>query len=866
LVVGAQAEIKTLTFQQGLNGYDGVQDTFLYAPDSVANVNYGNHPTVATGINRWGENLVTLIRFDLSDLPAEAKVLRASLFLFDTSKEWPNDQISVSACLVAPANAGWIAGHNEGVRIPQQGTSCWNWMAYNTRPWAGAPGLVREGTDYLVPPVSSITISKEHEGWIEFDLSPDTVQGWLGQPANAGLRIAPTDAKEKGHCVVFRSSDNKEDLSTRPKLVFDVEMSDKMFTTFLTRHLARSVKAQRRQLAAIVQSRFADGDIPAGRPRTLIRSVEKQILKMERTLYSRRRLSEKKGLGLQKQIERLDQGWEEFTDDLVVAELAMYAKERWHGSEYALSAVDSMTNVLREIRKLPQPLTDTAHIEMARNEFESIQIALIPVDADIQNATWTVTDLSSDEGSRISASDVTVHVMGYMKSIKPAIVSDSEWWPVPILDSMSSVDVNRGQAQPLWVTIRTREDTPSGLYRGVLEVSANRMKPRKMNLSVEVWDFAIPKEQHLLTVWGITEADYRRLYRERFDTRMAREMFDFLIDHRLSVTTLYSQQAAGEPKHGASVGYPTLSDPAELKRLWDAGSRWWNLGYIHPVFADRAGKSIDDYVPDFIEMIEESLRVADAAGWPRSNMMIYFFDETHDFESLNRVATKVKTAFPDIPLMTTGYDRSYGVKGGPIDSSMDIWCPLSPTYLEDLELIEKGRAIGKKAWWYVCCVPKGGNDLNFFCQFPAIRSRLLMGTAAWKYKPDGFLYYRVAGWNHYEKPIETGPLTEWKPYFLPGPDGDGELICPGPNGALTTLQFENIRDGIEDYEYYWVLQELIVRAQQGGLDVGDEVFLLDVPTDLLETITVYSEHPKHLRQQRRKIAEAILKLKKMLDE
>ncbi|HNT37473.1 MAG TPA: hypothetical protein PKH07_20935, partial [bacterium] len=137
LVVGAQAEIKTLTFQQGLNGYDGVQDTFLYAPDSVANVNYGNHPTVATGINRWGENLVTLIRFDLSDLPAEAKVLRASLFLFDTSKEWPNDQISVSACLVAPANAGWIAGHNEGVRIPQQGTSCWNWMAYNTRPWAG---------------------------------------------------------------------------------------------------------------------------------------------------------------------------------------------------------------------------------------------------------------------------------------------------------------------------------------------------------------------------------------------------------------------------------------------------------------------------------------------------------------------------------------------------------------------------------------------------------------------------------------------------------------------------------------------------------------------------------------------------------
>ena len=110
--------------------------------------------------------------------------------------------------------------------------------------------------------------------------------------------------------------------------------------------------------------------------------------------------------------------------------------------------------------------------------------------------------------------------------------------------------------------------------------------------------------------------------------------------------------------------------------------------------------------------------------------------------------------------MTTARDRSYGVKGGPIDQSIDIWCPLTPRFAQDLPVIREGRKRGKKAWWYVCCGPRGRGPLNFFSQYPAIRSRLLMGAAAWKYRPDGFLYYRISGWRHYKKkPIDSGPLN-----------------------------------------------------------------------------------------------------------
>ena len=110
-------------------------------------------------------------------------------------------------------------------------------------------------------------------------------------------------------------------------------------------------------------------------------------------------------------------------------------------------------------------------------------------------------------------------------------------------------------------------------------------------------------------------------------------------------------QSAGKPIV-LDVGYPTLSEPAELRALWDAGSRWWNLGYLHPTFAKEAGLSFDDYIPRFIEMMRESLRVAQEAGWPKTNLAIYCFDEAKEMDAVAKAAATLKEAFPDIALMT----------------------------------------------------------------------------------------------------------------------------------------------------------------------------------------------------------------------
>ena len=61
--------------------------------------------------------------------------------------------------------------------------------------------------------------------------------------------------------------------------------------------------------------------------------------------------------------------------------------------------------------------------------------------------------------------------------------------------------VRAGESQPLLLTARTFSDTPPGVYTADVVLSDGRTE-RTVALNVRVWDFAIPKEHGLLTLWG----------------------------------------------------------------------------------------------------------------------------------------------------------------------------------------------------------------------------------------------------------------------------------------------------------------------------------------------------------------------------
>ena len=210
--------------------------------------------------------------------------------------------------------------------------------------------------------------------------------------------------------------------------------------------------------------------------------------------------------------------------------------------------------------------------------------------------------------------------------------------------------------------------------------------------------------------------------------------------------------------------------------------------------------------------------------------------------------------------MTTSYDHSYGLDT--VVKTMDAWCPLTPSFKP--EQAAKARAAGKQVWWYICCGPHHPHA-NMFIEYPAIEGRLLMGAMTAKQRPDGFLYYQISIWNS-RKPITSGPFTDWDPRSWTTYHGDGSWTCVGPDGMpLPTIRLENFRDGLEDYAYALILEEIIRRrtAQAEPLTATDKQWLADarqavsVPEPLVKSMTDYSREPAALYAWRNRLGDLI---------
>jgi hypothetical protein len=220
----------------------------------------------------------------------------------------------------------------------------------------------------------------------------------------------------------------------------------------------------------------------------------------------------------------------------------------------------------------------------------------------------------------------------------------------------------------------------------------------------------------------------------------------------------------------------------------------------------------------------------------------YGFDERGEeyYDEIERIASFLEERYPEIPFMTTSRDHSYGLQSG-LDE-VDIWVPLTPRY--DGELAEAARERGTHVWWYICIGPRPPHA-NWYVESAAIEARLLWWMT-YEEASEGFLYYRTTRWPNADTPMTiTGSnKTDWDPDTYKGANGDGCLIAAGPEGPLTTVRLENIRDGIEDHELLTMLEK------QSG-DNGD--FSRVLCEKLITTLTDFTRDTAHFAEVRSRL-------------
>ena len=538
------------------------------------------------------------------------------------------------------------------------------------------------------------------------------------------------------------------------------------------------------------------------------------------------------------------------------------AQDAESGRGIVVGTVDSMTKVLPRAALPELEISPAVELAAARNETESFQVVVLPMEASAQDVSLRVGELLSADGDRLAADVVTSSVVGYVetKERPPYGASHVGWWPDPILDFMSSTEIAKGDAQAYWVRVKPPKAQPAGRYSGTLEVLQSGRVAFRFRLLVNVYGFSLPDTSPLPMAITFAPHDHptnetRALQAEWRKSanypvvgwRKHKALWgEFLADYFITYDSLYAYKNRG----------PDFDILARLHTQGRLGR--FNLGYYGKCPAAPDGiaawqKTVIDRIRPRYERARE-LGLLDHA-------YIYGCDEhrKEDFPQVERAAARIKAAFPDVMVMTTTYDHSFGADS--VITSMDAWCPLTPRY--DMEKATVARKHGKEVWWYICCGPRHPHA-NMFIEYPAIEGRLLMGAMTAKYRPDGFLYYQISIWNS-QHPIDSGPFTHWDPRSWTTYHGDGSWTCVGPKGTpLPTIRLENFRDGLEDYAYYRILEATsaaVTAKEERGVPRGDwsarARALMEVPQDVVKSMKDYTRDPGVLYRYRNALGNCI---------
>ena len=509
----------------------------------------------------------------------------------------------------------------------------------------------------------------------------------------------------------------------------------------------------------------------------------------------------------------------------------------------------SMNRVL--VNSLPaETASSSAAIALARDEYESFQVVVRASPGNrLRDCTVEVGDLHGPSGAVLSRECLEWRQVGFVHIAElfnhPHLPEDAApgWWPDPLLP-VSRFEVPEATTQSLWFTLHAPAGTPAGRYEGTVTIRPGNAPPIPITVEATVYDFDLPTRPSIKTAFALMDGFLERIYGRPLSLELRRTYGDFVLEHRLN------------PDDISRTDPPDLDDVAHyrehgmnafnvLNMVEHRGSRPWtcysNLETYTPEFKAKLIERLDPYIAEL-----KRRGLADGA-------YIYTFDERgKDFWPVMREYFGMVKKRWDLPTFTTAY-----VPQDPAvmkDLNIDWNCPLTPKY--NFDQAEACRAAGLQVWAYVCLGPRYPYA-NWLADDPLVEARVLWWQA-YHQKMDGLLYWALNYWprlhNDYVINPETdGPQLRWSVTTggnHPRLHGDGVLLYPGPRGPIGSIRLANIRDGIEDHDYLYLLAEAT-----GDIDQA-RAACRPVTTSLTE----FTRDSKVISKQRDAIARQIEKV------
>jgi hypothetical protein len=465
-------------------------------------------------------------------------------------------------------------------------------------------------------------------------------------------------------------------------------------------------------------------------------------------------------------------------------------------------------------------------------------------------------------------------------------------------DPLPPLALPRGLARkvnvPLWLTFHVPAGTPAGDYRSECSLETDR-GTLSVPIEVHVYGFDLPRDTHLHSALGLGTGAidrYHRLTNHADRVAVFEKYLQNFAEHRISPYSFFDYASIDVRFVGEGTNRQARVDFTEFDR---AAQRWLDQARFSTFqlpLQGMGGGTFHERYPgelagfkegtpehtrlfaDYLGQIERHLR---ERGW-LGKAFTYWFDEPDkkDYAFVVEGMKRLKSAAPGLQRMLTEQPEPE------LMGHVDIWCGLTPEWTP--ERVRARQEAGEQVWWYICCAPKAPYVTEFI-DHPGTELRL-WPWQSWQYGVTGILVWATTWWTSptaYPDRLQDpwrDPMSWVSGYGTPigtrSPwgNGDGRFLYPprrDPNGAggpslegpINSIRWENLRDGLEDYEYFWLLDREVRRlagvAGQEGL-VGEARGLLRVPDAVSRDLTHFTTDPRVLLAHRDAMGRMIERL------
>ncbi|HAM09041.1 MAG TPA: hypothetical protein DDY34_08560 [Bacteroidales bacterium] len=409
------------------------------------------------------------------------------------------------------------------------------------------------------------------------------------------------------------------------------------------------------------------------------------------------------------------------------------------------------------------------------------------------------------------------------------IVSASGYYPDPVLEQ-ESIDVDFGNAQPIWVSIPVPADATAGLYKGSITITGvNGKKKFKIakDYTVKVYPVTVGKTSLWVTNWFSLSPSQLRwmnngdLFEEYSDQHweyirtLARKMAEYRQNIAIIPPLYLSEFRYDNGKW--SIDFSRFDRVVEIfiqegvigriegGHIGGRESTWISQFVVsvpskevYPEIKFRALPVSDpeaqEFYKEFLPALNNHLK---ERGWDNIYMQ-HLADEPieENIKSYIEIASFVRKLVPDFKFIDACHSKNLG-------GVLDIWVPQLDFMDRDYEFYNSQNKKGKEAWFYTCLSPKG-EYVNRFIELPLLKTRY-MHWVNYKYNIPGYLHWGLNYWNRWDPFGEQTAIQYEGGNVLPG--GDSWIIYPKNGKLFSSIRYDAMRDGIVDYELFRMLEK-----------------------------------------------------------